>query len=116
MACASSLVIGAGSAMLIGANDGARRNAKASAKACLCITHSRFCKEPWSYQRIRAKKGPAQTGPGVIAYVRHWHKVHAQCADECPLLGAKRTVTNRCLPTSIYEWFRNPKHFAVAMV
>ena len=21
---------------------------------------------------------------------------HAQCADECPLLGAKRTLTNRC--------------------
>ena len=29
---------------------------------------------------------------------------HAQCADECPLLGAKRTVTNRCLPISIYEY------------
>ena len=29
---------------------------------------------------------------------------HAQCADECPLLGAKRTVTNRCLPMSIYEY------------
>ena len=28
---------------------------------------------------------------------------HAQCADECPLLGAKRTLTNRCLPISIYE-------------
>ena len=27
---------------------------------------------------------------------------HAQCADECPLLGAKRTVTNRFLPISIY--------------
>ena len=26
------------------------------------------------------------------------------CADECPLLGAKRTVTNRCLPISIYEY------------
>ena len=25
---------------------------------------------------------------------------HAQCADECPLLGAKRTLTNRCLPIS----------------
>jgi hypothetical protein len=29
---------------------------------------------------------------------------HAQCADECPLLGAKRTVTNRRLPISIYEY------------
>ena len=29
---------------------------------------------------------------------------HAQCADECPLLGAKRTLTNRCLPISIYEY------------
>src|SRR5262245_6569615 len=28
---------------------------------------------------------------------------HAQCADECPLLGEKRTLTNRCLPISIYE-------------
>ena len=28
---------------------------------------------------------------------------HAQCSDECPLLGAKRTLTNRCLPISIYE-------------
>ena len=27
---------------------------------------------------------------------------HANRADECPLLGAKRTVTNRCLPISIY--------------
>jgi hypothetical protein len=26
---------------------------------------------------------------------------HAQCADECPLLGAKRMLTNRCLPISI---------------
>ena len=25
-------------------------------------------------------------------------------ADECPLLGAKRTLTNRCLPISIYEY------------
>jgi hypothetical protein len=25
---------------------------------------------------------------------------HAQCADECPLLGAKRTLTNRCLQIS----------------
>src|SRR4030095_9245360 len=38
---------------------------------------------------------------------------HAQCADECPLLGAKRTLTNRCLPISIYEYtpkivFKNP--------
>jgi hypothetical protein len=31
------------------------------------------------------------------------HSRHAQCADECPLLGAKQTVTNRCLPISIYE-------------
>ena len=29
---------------------------------------------------------------------------HAQCADECPLLGAKRTWTNRRLPNSIYEY------------
>jgi hypothetical protein len=29
---------------------------------------------------------------------------HAQRADECPLLGAKRTFTNRCLPNSIYEY------------
>src|SRR6476620_12468940 len=28
---------------------------------------------------------------------------HAQCADECPPLGAKRTLTNRCFPISIYE-------------
>jgi 5-formyltetrahydrofolate cyclo-ligase len=28
---------------------------------------------------------------------------HAQCADECPLLGAQRTLTNHCLPISIYE-------------
>ena len=27
---------------------------------------------------------------------------HAQCADECPLLGARRTLTQRCLPISIY--------------
>ena len=27
-----------------------------------------------------------------------------QCADECPLSGAKRTLTNRCLPISIYEY------------
>jgi hypothetical protein len=24
--------------------------------------------------------------------------------EECPLLGAKRTLTNRCLPISIYEY------------
>jgi hypothetical protein len=29
---------------------------------------------------------------------------HAQCADECRLLGAKRTLTNRRLPISIYEY------------
>ena len=29
---------------------------------------------------------------------------HAQCADECPLLGSKRTVINRCSPISIYEY------------
>jgi hypothetical protein len=29
---------------------------------------------------------------------------HAQCADECPLLGAKETATNGCLPISIYEY------------
>ena len=26
------------------------------------------------------------------------------CADECRLLGASWTVTNRCLPTSIYQY------------
>src|SRR6476660_1550922 len=31
------------------------------------------------------------------------HSGHAQCADECPLLGAERALTNRCLPISIYE-------------
>src|SRR6185437_6719597 len=35
---------------------------------------------------------------------------HAQCADECRLLGAKRTVTNRCLPISIYEYTTGPAH------
>ena len=29
---------------------------------------------------------------------------HATRADECLLLGAKRTLTNRCLPISIYEY------------
>jgi hypothetical protein len=29
---------------------------------------------------------------------------HTQCADERPLLGVKRTLTNRCLPISIYEY------------
>jgi hypothetical protein len=29
---------------------------------------------------------------------------HAQCAGKGPLLRAKRTVTNRCLPISIYEY------------
>jgi hypothetical protein len=29
---------------------------------------------------------------------------HAQRADECPLLGTKRTLTNGCLPISIYEY------------
>jgi hypothetical protein len=29
---------------------------------------------------------------------------HAQTPEECPLLGAKRTLTNRCLPISIYEY------------
>ena len=33
---------------------------------------------------------------------------HAQCADECPLLGAKRTLTNRCLPISIFEYTEAP--------
>src|SRR5262245_35527351 len=28
---------------------------------------------------------------------------HAQGADECPLSGVKRTLTNRYLPNSIYE-------------
>jgi hypothetical protein len=39
---------------------------------------------------------------------------YAQCADECPLLGAKRTLTNRCLPIDqikivrgSYGWFAN---------
>jgi hypothetical protein len=33
---------------------------------------------------------------------------HASSSGECPLSGVKRTVTNRCLPISIYEytaWF-----------
>ena len=29
---------------------------------------------------------------------------HPTRTDECPLLGAKRTVTNRFLPVSIYEY------------
>ena len=32
---------------------------------------------------------PFQTGHDV----RYWHK-HAQCADECPLLGGKAVLTN----------------------
>ena len=32
------------------------------------------------------------------------HSGRATRADECLLLGAKRTVTNRCLPISIYEY------------
>ena len=29
---------------------------------------------------------------------------HPTCTEECPLSGARRTVTNRCLPISIYEY------------
>ena len=37
--------------------------------------------------------------------VSSWHKADMlNPADECPLLGAKRTWTNRCLPISIYEY------------
>ena len=36
----------------------------------------------------------------IARIVRFWH----QCADECLLLGAKRTLTKRCLPISIYEY------------
>jgi hypothetical protein len=36
---------------------------------------------------------------------RFWHLADMlQCADECPLLEAKRRLTNRCLPISIYEY------------
>ena len=34
---------------------------------------------------------------------------HATSADECPLLGAKRTLTDRCLPISIYEYANGVK-------
>ena len=38
-------------------------------------------------------------------HVCFWHKADMlNRADECPLLGAKRTLTNRCLPISIYEY------------
>ena len=29
---------------------------------------------------------------------------HTQYPHECPLLGVKRTLTNRCLQISIYEY------------
>ena len=47
---------------------------------------------------------------------------HAQCADECLLLGAKRTWTNRCLPNSIYEYTAytmlppSPTHYPMAVL
>ena len=48
--------------------------------------------------------------PGCLLLVQ---SRHAQCADECPLLGAKRTLTNRRLPISImstrlWGWSRHP--------
>src|SRR5262249_21281413 len=39
---------------------------------------------------------------------------HAQCADKCPLLGAKRTLTNRCLPISIYEFTASASALAIS--
>jgi hypothetical protein len=33
---------------------------------------------------------------------------HAQCADDCPLLGTKQTVTNRCGPISICRSEHHP--------
>ena len=47
---------------------------------------------------VRTKRSGYERGP-LMAQSRH-----AQCADECPLLGARRTLTNRCLPISIYEY------------
>src|SRR5262245_66255368 len=47
-------------------------------------------------------------------------KQTCQCADECPLLGAKRTLTNRRLPISIYEYTalgkieKNPQRLKLA--
>ena len=39
------------------------------------------------------------------AFVRLWHKADILNAlMKCPLLGAKRTWTNRCLPISIYAY------------
>jgi hypothetical protein len=35
---------------------------------------------------------------------------HAQCADECPVFGAKATVTNGCLTISIYEYTQMPSY------
>jgi hypothetical protein len=40
----------------------------------------------------------------AFVYVLEAQTRHAQCANERPLLAAKRTLTNRCLPISIYEY------------
>ena len=66
--------------------------------------------------------GGAQPGPASKSFVRGmnalqlrtvasqqpWmsvaHRGRGTCADECPLLGVKRTLTNRCLTISIYEY------------
>ena len=42
--------------------------------------------------------------PGVINPPLMTLFGHTTYTDECPLLGAKRTWTNRCLPISIYEY------------
>src|SRR4029077_18853814 len=49
-----------------------------------------------------------------FADVRFWH-IAGVChrADECPLLGAKKTVTNRCLPISIYGYRASRSRYGV---
>ena len=51
------------------------------------------------YKVAKGRRAEPQPGCPLLA-----HSGRATRADECPLLGAKRTLTNRCLPISIYEY------------
>jgi hypothetical protein len=55
--------------------------------------------------RIRClTKREAYTSAGFVAGLLMAQSGHSSVAARCPLLGVKRTLTNRCSAISIYEY------------
>ena len=75
---------------------GVRETVTSRSRSNFCRKRDACRERPSLEVRIATRLTPSECP--LLAQSRH-----AQCADECLLLGAKRTLTNRCLPISTHK-------------